>query len=59
MKYISERMLAILERLGEMFPGSSYQSSLDAYLADKGITDAAQLENYIQQFNYSHKEKYL
>ena len=51
-------MQSILERLAEMFPGSSYQSSLDAYLADKGITDAAQLENYIQQFNYQ-KEKYL
>jgi hypothetical protein len=58
MKYISEKMLAILERLAEMFPGSSYQSSLDAYLADKGITDAAQLENYIRQFN-SQKERYL
>jgi hypothetical protein len=58
MKYISERMLAILERLNEMFPDSSYQSSLDAYLADKGITDAAQLENYIRQFNYQ-KEQYL
>jgi hypothetical protein len=52
-------MQSILERLSEMFPGSSYQSSLDAYLADKGITDAAQLENYIQQYNYSQKEKYL
>jgi len=50
-----ERML---ERLAEMFPGSDYQSRLDAYLADKGITDAAQLENYIRQFNYQ-KEKYL
>ena len=58
MKYLSERMLAMLERLNEMFPGSSYQSSLDAYLADKGITDAAQLENYIRQFNYQ-KEQYL
>ena len=58
MKYISEKMLAILERLSEMFPGSSYQSSLDAYLSTKGITDAAQLENYIQQFN-SQKESYL
>jgi hypothetical protein len=57
MKYISEKMLAILERLSEMFPGSSYQSRLDSYLSNKGITDAAQLENYIQQFNYSHKEK--
>jgi hypothetical protein len=58
MKYLSERMQSILERLSEMFPGSSYQSSLDAYLADKGITDAAQLENYIRQFNYQ-KEQYL
>jgi hypothetical protein len=58
MKYISEKMLAILERLSEMFPGSSYQSSLDAYLSTKGITDAAQLENYIRQFN-SQKETYL
>jgi hypothetical protein len=58
MKFISEKMLAILERLTEMFPGSSYQSSLDAYLSTKGITDAAQLENYIQQYN-SQKEHYL
>ena len=58
MKYISEKMLAILERLSEMFPGSSYQSRLDAYLSTKGITDAAQLETYIRQFN-SQKESYL
>jgi hypothetical protein len=58
MKFISDRMLAILERLTEMFPGSSYQTRLDAYLSTKGITDAAQLENYIRQFN-SQKETYL
>ena len=58
MKFLSDRMLAILERLTEMFPGSSYQSRLDAYLSTKGITDAAQLENYVRQFN-SHKETYL
>ena len=58
MKFLSDRMLAIMERLSEMFPGSSYQSRLDAYLSTKGITDAAQLENYIRQFN-SHKESYL
>ena len=58
MKYILDRMLAILERLTEMFPGSSYQSRLDQYLSTKGITDAAQLENYIRQFN-SQKETYL
>ena len=58
MKYISNKMLSMLERLAEMFPGSSYQSRLDSYLSTKGITDAAQLENYIRQFN-SHKETYL
>ena len=58
MKTISNSMLAILERLSEMFPGSSYQTRLDAYLSTKGITDAAQLESYIRQFN-SQKEQYL
>jgi hypothetical protein len=58
MKTLSNFMLEIIERLAEMFPGSSYQSRLDAYLSTKGITDAAQLENYIRQFN-SQKESYL
>ena len=57
---ISKKMLAILERLAEMFPNSSYQTRLDAYLSTKGITDAAQLDGYIQQFNYnSHKENLI
>lgn len=58
MSYISQKMLAIMERLAEMFPGSNYQSRLESYLNTKGITDAAQLENYIKQFN-SQKESYL
>ena len=58
MNVLSRKMLAILERLAEMFPNSSYQSRLDAYLSTKGITDAAQLETYIRQFN-SQKESYL
>ena len=58
MKAISKRMLGMLERLAEMFPNSSYQTRLDQYLSTKGITDAAQLENYIRQFN-SQKESYL
>ena len=59
MKFLSNRMLAIMERLSEMFPGSSYQTRLDAYLSTKGITDAAQLENYVREFNYSQKGNYL
>jgi len=57
MSTLSKKMLSILERLAEMFPNSSYQTRLDTYLSTKGITNAAQLEGYIQQFNYnSHKE---
>ena len=52
-------MLGLMERLAEMFPGSSYQTRLDAYLASKGITDAAQLESYINEFNYSRKGEYV
>jgi hypothetical protein len=58
MKFLSEQMIRMMERLSEMFPGSSYQTRLDAYLSTKGITDAAQLETYIRQFN-SQKERYL
>jgi hypothetical protein len=58
MKTISEFMLGLMERLAEMFPNSSYQSRLDDYLSNKGITDAAQLETYIRKFN-SQKERYL
>jgi hypothetical protein len=58
MKFLSEQMIRVMERLAEMFPGTNYQSRLDAYLSTKGITDAAQLENYIRQFN-SQKETYL
>jgi len=58
MKTISDFMLGLMERLAEMFPDSSYQSRLDSYLSTKGITDAAQLEHYIQKFN-SQKELYL
>jgi hypothetical protein len=59
MKYISQKMLSMLERLSEMFPASNYQSSLDQYLSTKGITDAAQLENYVREFTYSQKGNYL
>jgi len=59
MKIISDFMLGLMERLAEIFPGSSYQTRLDTYLASKGITDAAQLESYINEFNYSRKGEYV
>jgi hypothetical protein len=50
--------MSMLEKLAEMFPDTSYQSRLDAYLSTKSITDTAQLESYIRKFD-SQKEKYL
>jgi hypothetical protein len=58
MNYISTKMLALMERLAEMFPAQNYQTKLDQYLRDKHITDAAQLEHYIRKFD-SQKEKFL
>jgi hypothetical protein len=58
-KTMTATIAKLLERLSEMFPGSGYQSRLDQYLSTKGITDAAQLENYIRQYQYSQKETYL
>ena len=56
---ISTFMLAILERLAEIFPGDSYQTRLETYLSRQSITDAATLENHIKEFEYnSHKENY-
>ena len=56
---MTQTIARLLERLGEMFPGSDYQSRLDSYLSTKGITDTAQLETYIRQYQYSQKETYL
>jgi hypothetical protein len=47
---ISKKILGMLERLAEMFPSQHYQSRLEEYLKDKSITDAAQLEHYVKQF---------
>ena len=53
MKYLSDKMLSILERLTEMFPGDTYQTRLDYYLSNKGITDAAQLEKLYPTIQFS------
>lgn len=58
MNYFSTKMLALMERLAEMFPNQNYQTKLDQYLRDKYITDAAHLEHYIRKFD-SQKEKFL
>ena len=40
MKSLTTAMLNMLQRLAEMFPDSSYQVRLDAYLNSHGIIDS-------------------
>lgn len=55
---MTEKIAKLLERLAEMFPGSSYQNKLETYLRNKGATDIAQLESYMREFD-QRKEQYL
>ena len=44
-------MIALVERLAEMFPGSTYQSRLELYLSQYHIDNAGQLEHLQRQFD--------
>ena len=46
----------IIYTLKKIFPENNYQTHLNTYLSTKGITDAAQLESYILQYNYQLKK---
>ena len=59
MKKLSEQMLAILERLAEMFPMQSYQSKLEDYLNRFYIDNPAQLEHLQRQFDQKQARAYL
>ena len=45
-------MLAVVERLAEMFPQSTYQSQLEEYLSRHHIDNAGQLEYLQRQYDY-------
>jgi len=51
MKKLSETMIGLMERLAEMFPGSTYQSRLEQYLSQYHIDNAGQLEHLQRQFD--------
>jgi hypothetical protein len=55
MKHISETMLAMIERLAEMFPKSHYQSELDRYISSKHPQNAADVDHYTKQFEYRER----
>jgi hypothetical protein len=51
MKYLSNKMLAIMERLSEMFPGSTYQTRLEQYITSKNPTNAAEVDYWQRQYD--------
>ncbi len=50
MKYLSEQMANLLERLAEMFPKQHYQSELDRYISSRYPQNAADVEHFTKQF---------
>jgi hypothetical protein len=51
MTSISNKMLAILEKLAEMFPTQKYQSRLEHYINSKNPTNAAEVDYWQRQYD--------
>ena len=50
MTTLSIKMLALMERLGEMFPKAGYQSRLEQYINSKHPTNAAEVEHWQREY---------
>lgn len=48
---MSEKIIKLLERLGEMFPKQDYQSKLDRYIASKNVKSVAEVEQLIKEYD--------
>ena len=51
MSTLSTKMLALLERLAEMFPKQAYQSRLEQYINSKNPTNAAEVDYWQRQYD--------
>ena len=59
MKLLSEKMLAILERLAEMFPKHDYQARLERYIASKKPQHPGDIDRLVRQFDLNQQRGYL
>ena len=50
MKTLSIKMLALLERLADMFPRQPYQSRLEQYINSKNPSNAADVDYWQRQY---------
>jgi hypothetical protein len=51
MKYLSNQMLSLVERLAEMFPKQGHQSRLEQYINSKNPTNAAEVDYWQRQYD--------
>ncbi len=59
MKYISDKMLGLLERLAEMFPRQHYQSQLESYICSRYPQNAADVEHFTKEFEYKTQGRFI
>lgn len=52
---MSELIQKLVERLAEMFPGSDYQSRLEAYIAGRRPCDVFDVERLQKEFSQEFK----
>lgn len=48
---MSEKIMKMLERLGEMFPRQDYQTRLERYIATKYPANVGDIEHYQREFD--------
>jgi hypothetical protein len=51
MKTLSIKMLAMLEKLADMFPTQKYQTRLEQYINSKNPTNAAEVDYWQRQYD--------
>ena len=56
MTTISNKMLAILEKLAEMFPTQKYQSRLEQYINSKNPTNAAEVDYWQREYETANTQ---
>jgi hypothetical protein len=57
MNTISNFMVELIARLGEMFPGSDYQSRMENYIANRNPQNAADIEHLQRQYQYEQQRQ--
>jgi len=55
MNTLSSKMLALIERLAEMFPKQGYQSRLEQYINSKNPANAADVDYWQRQYEAEAK----